>query len=1421
MVSKKPQHMASRKSAAAARLKKPQGERAQANDGRVVDKIAHRIALPSASRMVAVAASVAAVGAFGVGAFELAQGGLSFDPSSYIATYAHGDAASGEAYRISSTSTDAEANRHDEQSDSSETSAREQEASLADVPTQASLSGQSGTTAYNVTGNANGSGVTIAGGAGNNGTSGGASAGGVLGPVINPGGGAGGNGAGGGGANSGGAGGGGSNNSTANSYKYLVRDPVSEKNSPGAFFMQFNGNTGVVDPDKVTITPADDVIYDGQMLDAWTLFCAMDVHWGENFNELYYLACTKDEFATFPYFRINSWTNAAGEQNPTLCSDQPVTVSVSLRLSQDAAWTTRSVTIQPAPSCLFVVGQPDSLGRRDVIWNSLGSEGSSSGRKKNLLSVNTQEALMKRAGHVDSDGYLNALLLGWRENDAYVPYFYTLTPGRHVVIPGDIVPIDSAYKVRFQSYTLDNDYSLSDEPSGPNNSRLQTLVDVDEAAVSVDGDVETLSVPQGVQAVDAYTDSRQREGFVWQVNNLELPSSVCYVNVNAGFQVLDAYRVASDNPVYAATDDGILTSRDGKEYLGVPYDTRELDIPADVTDVVVPTHNKLDRIVLHASKEGELPQIDVSELRDCTLVVDDDVLLDFIVEHASELDDAYSVYLAPASNPKVQFMYSQGLVYSLDSQAESDLYCVLDTGSNIALVQISNNIMKGAFAGNTSVDTLVLMPWFGDEITLEDGCLAGGSVQTIVCATDEQATYVEQHKAAAGAPDARVIMMDLSQDGYLYYDNAGKTILLSAAGDEDGNLPSTFNGTLLTGDGKQLEVDAIAPYAFSGDTELTFVNLGESTREIGRNAFENCENLQGVFIGTPDSIEVDADAFKGCTGLGFVASRATKGVFATTENPNPAGCTWYAPDGETQGYDSRFVTINGIYDFGCDAQSDDVTLLYGYYTGDEEGKPSILLGAPSVLNGTISLLPSTVEIFGGYSSAGARDLPGAFEGTGGVWDIDWSSAPKLKYVDRYAFRNSGIAGDLNIDLPNNNIVVGVSAFDGCANLTSASLHAATLEVEDQAFMNCLRLTSASFVADRSGDFDAATGMGSQNYLASSVFGNDANFTSLTVGVDIATLGYPSPGVGFFFDGSTDFDEEASRIRLSVPAGMEQDYLNAWVYGFIGYDDYDTYYGEVEWGMLFDYFMGEGPEPTTEAVRDKMAENLLEPENRLRTMMGLPLVEASTVIKTDDDASESDEWKIEDNGDGTFALVSAPSDIEDADLASILTGPTVIEASAFSRCSQLKTIELCDKVIGIQSNAFAGCNGVTVTLPAGCPLPELLGGMESMPFSFGGNVALDVADADREALLKTWSRQMVGAFTDDEESDYVWSKWFSNVDMDTFMSPTFDVLNKAVNEPIMECENRLRAMMGMEAVGDINELANPIDLNKYPDCWIDE
>lgn len=217
----------------------------------------------AATRIVAVAASVAAVGVFGTVAFELAQSNLSFDPSAYIAAYSHGDTESGEAYQINPLSTDAEANRHDEGSDSQETSAREQQARLDNAPVQANLTSQSGTTAYNVTGSADGTGVGAAGGSGSGtGGSGGSGTGQNV-PVINGGGTSGGNAGGGAGGNGtgGGSGSGGSANSTANSYKYLLQDPTPQKGAPmgdTTFFTPFNGAAGLIDPDKVDISPVED-----------------------------------------------------------------------------------------------------------------------------------------------------------------------------------------------------------------------------------------------------------------------------------------------------------------------------------------------------------------------------------------------------------------------------------------------------------------------------------------------------------------------------------------------------------------------------------------------------------------------------------------------------------------------------------------------------------------------------------------------------------------------------------------------------------------------------------------------------------------------------------------------------------------------------------------------------------------------------------------------------------------------------------------------------------------------------------------------------------------------------------------------------------------------------------------------------------
>ncbi len=99
--------MASHKNAASAKLKGPRNASARVQHAA---KNMYRAKPLAATRVVAAAVSVAAVGVFGAVAFELAQSNLSFDPSGYIAAYSHGDAESGEAYRISPLSTDAEAN---------------------------------------------------------------------------------------------------------------------------------------------------------------------------------------------------------------------------------------------------------------------------------------------------------------------------------------------------------------------------------------------------------------------------------------------------------------------------------------------------------------------------------------------------------------------------------------------------------------------------------------------------------------------------------------------------------------------------------------------------------------------------------------------------------------------------------------------------------------------------------------------------------------------------------------------------------------------------------------------------------------------------------------------------------------------------------------------------------------------------------------------------------------------------------------------------------------------------------------------------------------------------------------------------------------------------------------------------------------
>lgn len=1166
-------------------------------------------------RIAVAAISVAFAGVVGAGAIAFSQSDVSFDPSQFAFSYNHGAEDTEIGYQAKDSQADSQANRHDENEEEKDTAVKENEVG-DDAFSQAPLNDRSGTTAYNVTGGAQGS-IATAAGSGQSGNVADAASGtieGNSGLIENGNGSNGGANAGG----DGGASGGGSAiypaNPTANSYKYLKEDPVPEKLPPlndTTYFRPYNGNASFesVNPDKVTMSAMKDAFYKGQKLDAWTIFCGIDAFFADDGLSMLYFGCDQASFATYPYFRIDSWENTAtGEKNPGYCPSTDIVVNVSFRLSTEDAWVSRTVKIVPCESHVFVVGEPDEFGNRDVVWSTVPLETEGVFLPINLFSVNAQEAFLRSNGNIDDEGYLNALLQGWKEGDASVPYYYSVTPGRHVIIPGDVTQLDPAYRVRFQTYSIDENYRYDAELGNRNACRLQTLVDADESVIheNVDG-TTTLSVPQGVQAVDSFNDQTKRSSFALNVNTMEVPSSTVYVNVNSGIRVTDGYSVASDNPAYVVTDKGILESKDGTEYIGIPCGVTKLDVPEGVHRVVVPDGNAIKTLVVHAASADDLPDIDLTKLRDCDIVVEDDVLDAFIVRYADAIKELDTISIALASDPECQMAFCNGVL-----QTEESVLRVPELGIDTVLLQMQSRIEKGAFEGNSSATTLILDSGWG-FVELEDGCLAGGNVQTIVCRNEEMAAEVEQRKAAAGAPNATVTVHEESREGFEYYTADGKTTLLyNNEGAEE------FDGTLVNQEGETVYVNALAPYVFAGDTSLRSVLLPESVSSIGMRAFENCENLQALFIGSPNTVDVGANALRGCANLGFVASRSSAVNFATTENPNAEACKWYAPCNISDGYDSRFVRIDNVNDFVVDRQDDGSLILYGCLGGEAPNEASLLLGAPAALDGTIKLRSTTTEIFGATSTAGLN-LVGAFENTMGDWAIDWSSAPNLQYIGQRAFAGSGVTS-VDINAPSVKFGMEQNAFEGCANLTHVSVTARTLSIGGTAFANCTALQSACFIANES---PASDDVLDKNNIGFGVFSGDAALVSLTVGSPVPQLVYPSPKIAYVFDGAVEANEEAARISLHVPEGEERAYINAWVYNLLGYSDYDDCYSAIEWDMLMDSFET-GVLPTEDDIRARMAEILLEPENRLRIMLGLPTVESSTVIVSEQSGSNDAE-----------------------------------------------------------------------------------------------------------------------------------------------------------------------------------------------------
>lgn len=292
----------------------------------------------------------------------------------------------------------------------------------------------------------------------------------------------------------------------------------------------------------------------------------------------------------------------------------------------------------------------------------------------------------------------------------------------------------------------------------------------------------------------------------------------------------------------------------------------------------------------------------------------------------------------------------------------------------------------------------------------------------------------------------------------------------------------------------------------------------------------------------------------------------------------------------------------------------------------------------------------------------------------------------------------------------------------------------------------------------------------------------------------------SPGMEFRFnmEWPENADEEV-KLCLSVPEGSEESYISQWRYAVLGYVDtpnegrymyawWRIWFGELSWESF-------GDEQFFDAVDAKLEEKLLRAENYLRTMLGMDAV---------DEASEVYHFRMAGTMTGAYRLAKTTPGLSQADLRDpaklgLLKTDKIyyLDENAFARSRWLQKVWLPNELEGIYNTPFAMDEawvqqGNTITVTVGENIPELIGFSDGTAFSFGVPdecLRLQVSENRQQALLEKWAPPLTGYATRE--------KLWAAVAAQLGTSATQQQIEAAVSERMLQAENRLRAMMGLQ------------------------
>ena len=761
---------------------------------------------------------------------------------------------------------------------------------------------------------------------------------------------------------------------------------------------------------------------------------------------------------------------------------------------------------------------------------------------------------------------LDSLFLGWSLTEDGEPlgnWFTPEEPGRYVLYPVDRrVSVPDGLTVSASSGWDPHDNCYA--------GFLQRLTSAPEGA-------EILEVPEGIHEIgspdNAYWGTIGINP-IHDIGTLVLPNTAALLYPEK-YDVLTAYQVQDDNP-YFSVKGGVLYSKDGTQLLGIPqcrYD--KLVVPEDVTYVKLPDGKPFKQIVFSSENP---PEIDLTCISDAKLVVPKKYYLNYFV--------AWSQYLFPTGTltlvaddgeaPAYDTIYD-GL-YSDNGQTLE--YISAEYSSFFTAAASLKVVKEGATAGCTNLKQML----FSENIEVfEPYSLTGSELKTIYISALTPPTIDE--KTFGDIEDAlnRGLQVVVPEESLSLYQEAWKQVLgdaalkllttahLSVTETENGlKYMTTDNGSVLlhapydTASFDDINNAAetsvfwteIAGHAFDGCETLTALDVPETVSLIDSNAFTGCDDLQLLLFENINEITVEAAAFDPDGSLQLAAFNAWNITFSDEDLLYQISC--FVPNNSWVNYkDASEMNVNLWGDSYVFKQGETGTFAYGL---DIWFYDSYIIGATKDVSGAIEP-PEWYNL--------AQFAPYALADCTNELTISSEVGSHILYVGPYAFKNSGLSGDLYIgDL----YQIGLYAFSGCSQLQNVVIGTSPY------------YTTISGYAFYNSSLETITLPSNLKVLGSAPFSYCGNLKEVIfTGAEPPKLEALSYGVDYSF-GWVDWDTtETPLVKTTLSGEAEiENYLEYWKYCLKGYTSEADLRSDKEFPYyyMFDWEIAAGSTPMT-------------------------------------------------------------------------------------------------------------------------------------------------------------------------------------------------------------------------------------------------